>query len=127
MPGVTDVREGLAAELRAAFAVSGMSQADLGAAVARMEGREGPYRQNTVSQWLAGSVDLQPQLVFALERALGMRPGTLSVHAGYLPADGVTTSLELALAADRDLTPGQREDVVAVVEVMRVRTRTRRG
>jgi hypothetical protein len=117
----------LVAELRAAFATSGLSQGELGGLVARAEGRGVPYRQNTVSQWLAGSVELAPGLVFALERALQLRPGVLSVHAGYLPADAVTSSLELALAADRDLTPSQREDVLAVVEVMRARTRARRG
>ena len=111
----------LAAALRDALDASGMSQADLGAAVARIEGRPEPYVQNAVSAWLAGRVDMPPQRVFACERALGLRPGELSVHAGYVPVDAPMTSLELALAADRGLSAAQREVVVALVETLRAR------
>lgn len=122
-----DHRQALARAIRDAAAEAGVDQGELGALVAHIEGRERPYAQNAVSAWLSGRVDLPPSRVFAIERALGLRPGVLSVRAGYLPADGQATSLELALAADRDLTPSQREDVAALVEVMRQRTRARRG
>jgi len=113
--------------IREAAYEAGVDQGELGALVAHIEGRERPYAQNAVSQWYSGRVDLPPQRVFAIERALGLRPGVLSVRAGYIPADGQATSIELALAADADLTASQREDVAALVEVLRQRTRTRRG
>lgn len=122
-----DSRQLLARAIREAVDDAGVDQGELGALVAHLEGRERPYAQNAVSQWLTGRVDLPPARVFAIERALGRRPGVLSVWAGYLPADGQATSLELSLAADGDLTPAQREDVAALVEVMRQRTRARRG
>lgn len=124
---MTDARQALAGALRDALDAAGVSQAELGAAVAHVEGRGEPYAQNAVSAWLAGKVDLPPGRVFACEQALGLRPGALSVRAGYLPADGAASSLELALAADPDLTAAQREDLLAVVDVMRARTRARRG
>ncbi|HEY1119937.1 MAG TPA: hypothetical protein VGE43_19635 [Acidimicrobiales bacterium] len=123
----TDPRAQLARAIRDATEQAGVDQGELGALVAHLEGRERPYAQNAVSQWLAGRVDLPPGRVFAIERALGLHPGVLSVRAGFLPADGQATSLELALAADPDLTAVQREDVAALVEVLRQRTRARRG
>ena len=105
----------------------GVSQAELGARVAAAEGRERPWAQTAVQAWLAGKVRIPPERVFAIERALGVPAGSVSVHAGYLPVGtGGGLSVPEAVNVDPDLTAAQREDLLAVWEVMRARTRARR-
>jgi transcriptional regulator with XRE-family HTH domain len=41
--------------------------------------------QSTVSQWVRGEAEPRPVVVFAIEQALELEPGTLSQHLGYLP------------------------------------------
>lgn len=117
----------LAQAVRDAATEAGITQRDLGAAVARIEGRTEPYTQAFVSDWMNARQPLAPDRVFAIEQVCGLRPGTLSQLAGYLPVGaGEVRSVADAAALDPGLTPEQREDLVAQWEGMRRRTAERR-
>lgn len=57
-----------------------------GYAVAKAEGRKDSYSQSQVSDWVNG-IEPLPSQVMAIERALELRPGTLTRLLGYLPID----------------------------------------
>ena len=112
-----------------ALTQSGMTQGEFGAAVARHEGPDVPaYRQQTVAGWLTAKAYLAPARIFAMEKALALRPGTLSQLEGYVPNElthaGAVTK---ALVADPDLTDSQVTLLEGAVEAMRDQTRQRRA
>lgn len=95
-------------------ALDGRSQAWLGAEVARDLGMASPISGSAVSQWIAGKTEPDPQRVFAIERALHLKPGTLSRFLGYLPLDAhPVLSVEDAIDADPRLTPPLRDAIRA--------------
>jgi transcriptional regulator with XRE-family HTH domain len=114
--------------IRAALEERNLSQRELGAAVAHIEGQPA-YPQSTVGAWLQGKAYLRPSRVFAIERVMGMRPGTLAKLDGYLPLTSTAppTTVEEALAADPDITSSQAVMLAAGVEAMRNQTRERRS
>lgn len=64
--------------LAGAMARSGMRQVDAAGALG--------IGQTTISSWIRGLTQpSEPELTFALERALGLQPGELSKHLGYVP------------------------------------------
>lgn len=80
------------------------SQGWLGIEVARVEDRDDPYTQPAVSGWLAKIENLHPDRMFAIEKALGRAPGSLSRHLGYVPADTAPAlSVPAAIEADPSL------------------------
>lgn len=122
-----DARLVLARAVREAAAEAGITQRELGAAVARIEGRDEPYTQAFVSDWMNGRQPIAPERLFAIETACGVRPGSLSRLVGYVPVDAkVPASVPDAISADMGLTPVQREDLIAQWEGMRRRTAERR-
>lgn len=122
-----DPPRAFASELRAALDDAGRKQSWLGAEVARIEGVDTPIAQPQISRYLAGESTPEPRRVFAIEQALELRPGHLSRLLGYLPVDAVpAVDVASAAAEDPHLTAEQREDLVAVWETMRARTRARR-
>lgn len=64
----------------------GMSQRQLGEAVARIEGRDQNYSQGSIGDWLRVGPP-KPQQAFAIEEALGVPPGSQSQYLGYLPLE----------------------------------------
>lgn len=66
-----------AAAMAAARAAAGISQQTLGEAIDR--------KQGSVSRYEAGLLEPDHEAVFAMERALGLKPGALSHYLGYLP------------------------------------------
>lgn len=68
----------------------GHSRAWLGAEVARHEKGEGakPYTASAVTMWVNGDTEPTRPKVWAIEAALGARPGTLSSLLGYRPVEG---------------------------------------
>jgi hypothetical protein len=119
------------APLRAAIAkaleASGMSQRELGAHVAHHEPAAETYTQQTVAGWLAGRAYLNPRRVFAIERALSLRPGTLSKIEGYAPVNtDVVITPEEAIDADPDISTEQAAMLrVQLVEARRLTTERR--
>jgi len=59
----------------------------LGVEVARIEGRSGPVAQTTVSNWVNGRAAPKPATAVTIEKALGVRPGSLTRLLGYVAAD----------------------------------------
>lgn len=114
-----DPQASIAAAIRRHREAAGMSQETLGAAVARHEDRPQAYGQSTVQKWENGEVDLRPARIEAIERALGLRSGTLTRLAGSLPLDArqVRTVAE-AVEADPRLTPQQRRALLAAYREM---------
>lgn len=123
-----DEQVALRAAIKAALEATGTTQVDLGANVAHHEGEPTPYRQQTVAGWLAGRAYLAPRRVFAIEKALKLRPGTLSKIEGYAPIDRpAVVTVEEALAADPDISSEQAALLgVQLVEARRL-TRERRA
>lgn len=87
------------------------------------------YRSpGTISHWEKGESPPEPPVVFALEDRLGLTPGTLSQHLGFLPvaADAAPCTVETALVSDLHLTEDRREILRNIYRDF-VSTRPRRG
>lgn len=122
-----DPTQAFAAALREALNEAGRKQSWLGAEVARIEGLPAPLAQPQISGYLNGRSVPEPRRVFAIEEALGTRPGRLSRLLGYVPADAAPArTVADAIDEDPGLTEAQREDLLDVWQSMRARTRARR-
>ncbi len=112
--------------IRRAVADAGLSQAELGAHVAHIDGADNPYPQSTVSTWIAGT-GLSPERVFAIERALHLPGGTLSQIVGYVPTGTNISTVPDAIDADPELTVEAKEVLIGAYETARARERVRRA
>ena len=70
-------------------------------------------RKQSVGRWLTEPAPPPPPVVFAIEAALEVEPGSLSAHLGYVPAglakvDGVAA----ALRADDQLSARDKRTVL---------------
>lgn len=76
--------------------------------------------QSSISQWQRGRRGV-PNVnhVARLEEALGLRPGTLLIEAGFVEMP--TTTVEM-IRADKALSPERREDLVAMYRVQAARS-----
>lgn len=73
--------------------------------------------RSMVSRWESGEKIAEPHYVFALERCLQMKPGSLSRLAGYLPLDAMpVVTLEDAVGQDDRLRPADRRLVLAYIQ-----------
>lgn len=71
---------------------------DFAAAVAELSGES--VTESAVSLWLGAKSEPSRRKVFAMERVLGVPPGALSRHLGYLPVEAVPArNIEDALVA----------------------------
>lgn len=106
-----------AAAIRRRLDEMGRTQSWLGAEIARQLGRDDPFSQAAISNYLMGKVIPDPPTVFALEQVLQLRAGTLSRLLGYLPASSRSArSVEDAIAADPRLNEVGRRAVLAVYQ-----------
>lgn len=98
--------------LRAAMTAQGLSQDALGKRLG--------VAQSYVSDWLY-KAEPRPERVFEIEQALGLEPGQLSHHLGYVPLCAVRSFADVRTAIERDetLTPNDRETVLRVYEAAR--------
>lgn len=62
---------------------------------------------STISNWSTAKNEPDPQQVFRTETALGVPPGTLSRHLGYLPV-GESAGVLSAIDADSALAPNAK-------------------
>ncbi len=78
--------------------------------------------QSTISAWVADRATPSHAVVFRVEEALEVEPGSLSRHLGYLPLDGTQPSTVLdCIDVDPALSEGQRAALRAVyVELTRL-------
>lgn len=103
----------------------GLSQADLRRQLEPLTGAA--VHQTTVSNWVGGKHEPSRAQVAAVEQILDVPPGHLARLLGYVPAGAVPArNVVEAIEADLDLSPEQREDLIAQYELMRERTLARR-
>lgn len=94
--------------------LAGRSQKDFGYDVARVEGRDQPYSQQQVSQWIRGK-EPSPDQAIAIERALPVKPGMLTRLLGYVPIDyKPPKTFDEALNLDHRLGPNERDGLRAL-------------
>ena len=106
--------------LRAARITKGMSQGGLGNALG--------MSLSTVSQWEDERFLPEPDTVFRLEHCLGVPPGHLSRHLGYVPAEadpGVDLATHIRDSAE--ITEDGRDLLLYTLERVRVPASRRHG
>lgn len=82
-------------------------------AMAERTGRS--YAAGYLGDWRRGKATPKPADLFALEETLDLGPGALSQHLGFLPVGARTEvrTVTEAIAADDQLTPDQKEILLA--------------
>jgi len=99
----------------------GRSRAWLGGEVARCEMGEGsrPYTASAVTMWVNGDTEPTRPKVWAIEEALGTKPGTLSRLLGYLPLEARTVAtVPGAIEQDTRLDENGRRILLSVYRVL---------
>ena len=98
----------------------GKGQTWLGMEVGIILERE-PIPQSTVSAYLLDLHPVEPDIVFAMERALGVRPGAFSKYLGYLPLtiDKLPVGVEQSILADERLSDGSKRALLAAYRELR--------
>lgn len=99
----------------------GRSRAWLGGEVARREMGDGsrPYTASAVTMWVNGDTEPTRPKVWAIEQALGTKPGTLSRLLGYLPLEARTVATVAgAIEQDSRLDEEGRRIMLAVYRVL---------
>jgi transcriptional regulator with XRE-family HTH domain len=90
-------------------ALDGRHHGGFGADVARAMGAKNPFTPSAVSQWVNGTVEPARPKVFAMEKVLKLRPGSLSRLLGYLPVTArASVSVLEAIDADPSLSETQK-------------------
>ncbi len=99
----------------------GRSRAWLGGEVARCEMGQGsrPYTASAVTMWVNGDTEPTRPKVWAIEEALGAKPGALSRLLGYLPVDARTVAtVPGAIEQDNRLDEDGRRILLSVYRVL---------
>lgn len=112
-------RAAFAKALSTLMAARGVTQSELAAKI-------NVSAQSSVSAWKLGQAEPERETVFAIERALGVRPGHLSRHLGYLPVTASKVKIsttEEAILADPALDDNAKQIVLstyrAIIEANR--------
>jgi transcriptional regulator with XRE-family HTH domain len=82
-------QDALGAQIKKLREEQDMSQTDLGLALARFQPDREPVPQTTISRWEKGQAALATWQVNDIERALGIREGSLLVAAGVVKLGSV--------------------------------------
>lgn len=79
-----------------------------------------PVSQQSISNWLNGVREVEPEVIFAIEKALVLAPGSLSKHLGYIPT-GVSDpkSTEQAIKDDSELSAKAKRALLAAYREMK--------
>lgn len=78
------------------------------------------HGESAVSNWCAGRDEPRPRTVFTIEQTLGLAPGTLSRHLGYVPVAGwEAASLEAAILGEPTLDDAQRAALLGIYRTWR--------
>lgn len=97
--------------LRSALKVHDMTQEDLAEKL--------NVRQGNISDWVRGVTSPRdPELTFTVERAIGVPPGSLSTHLGYLPLEAVESvaSVRASIMAAPELTDAEKTVLLGAYE-----------
>ena len=103
--------------LAASLAARGLTS---GALLYLSAGKTIEGQRGSVTNWLKGKSEPSRPKVLAMEQFLGLEPGTLSRHLGWLPveADGLPTP-EAAILADAGLLAAQKQILLAALQDFR--------
>lgn len=127
MPYTPSAEAKLREAIRRAMRDQQIRQEQLGAEVAYLEGRDDAYTQGVVSDWLNGNTAMTPSRLFAIEKALGRKPGDLSKIVGYVPVGAhERCTVRNAIESDPELNSSQREILLAAYKAAVAQTRKRR-
>jgi transcriptional regulator with XRE-family HTH domain len=113
----TTERATFGAAIRSARLDAAVSQEALGAQLGSS--------QASVASWERGTYIPDPEVVFRLERKLGVRPGALSQHLGYLPIEAAggtlvpTVDVAEAILKDTHLGEAEKRGLIAAYRAMR--------
>lgn len=110
-PSIDERRRAFGGALQKALTVKRMTQVDLAEALG--------VKQPTVSGWLnAIAAPDSPSLVFDIERALDLTPGSLSKHLGFLPIDAVRSvaTVRSAIMDDAALSADEKTMLLGAYE-----------
>jgi transcriptional regulator with XRE-family HTH domain len=107
--------------LASAMAAAGVSQNELAAQM--------NVKQPTVSAWCNADAEPRYEVVFAIERALGAKPGQLSRILGYLPMEAVriTGGVEESIRDDPRLSDDARSTLLSTYRFIVGSKGSRRG
>lgn len=117
MDATIEQRQAFGRAVKRRLADLGRSRAWLGGEVARLELGDAarPYTASAVTMWVNGETEATRSKVWAIEAALGAKPGSLSRLLGYLPLDArPVTTVAAAIEADPALGDEARRVLVAV-------------
>ena len=98
----------------------GKGQTWLGVEVGIILERE-PFSQSIISMYLLGQASPDPETVFAMERALSVRPGAFSRYLGYLPLDlaKLPKGVEQTIVEADELTDSSKRALLAAYRELR--------
>lgn len=116
-------RRAFGAALDNLMAAHGTTQQDLGAKI-------GISSQSSISAWKDGKTEPDRELVFRIERVMGVRPGHLSRHLGYLPLSAtkiVDQTTEEAIVNDPALDDMGRKVLLSSYRTLIEGNRPKRG
>lgn len=112
-----DQKAAFSAALRAAMATAGITKVSDLARRGRAAGIE--RTGETFNSWANGSEPSRSE-VLALEVLLGVEPGHLSRHLGWVPVDvDPSVTIEQMILAEPDLTAAQKQALLTLLESMR--------
>lgn len=120
-PSIDERRRAFGGALQKALTVKRMTQVDLAEALG--------VKQPTVSGWLnAIAVPESPAIVFEVERALDLTPGSLSRHLGFLPIEAVRSvaTVRAAIMDDAALSAEEKAMLLGAYEAAAKSRRRRR-
>lgn len=96
--------------LDAALAARGVTEKEIGDVVGKA--------QPTVNNWIKGGNPPTPEVVFTIERHLGLDAGSLSKHLGYVPVDAVAVTVDVvdAVKGDSKLSDDQQDTLIRIYD-----------
>lgn len=100
------------------FAISA-SGYELGALGAQVTGKNVDNSRKNLKAWTTGEREPSRPQVLMLEELLGLTPGALSCHLGWIPAGAGGSSLDVAITLDPSLTDAQRQALLQILRTFR--------
>jgi hypothetical protein len=100
------------------FAISA-SGLELGALAAQITGANVDTARKNMKAWTSGEREPSRPQVLMLEELLGLTPGALSCHLGWVPAGAGGSSLDVAITLDPSLTDAQRQALLQILRTFR--------
>ena len=75
--------------------------------------------RKAIQRWTSGEREPSRPQVLMLEELLGLTPGALSCHLGWVPAGAGGSSLDVAITLDPSLTDAQRQALLQILRTFR--------